>query len=218
MILELKAVQARALVRLAFTEGGKVARLTDLKPKLTPKDRQKLVQARLLETGKGPKGAKSLELTEAGWRWVSENLSRPMPKGSELLGDVLRYVDRFLKSNEAALVDLVSARNIRPGRQPENGLPGGAANFRQDAFKQLLLKESLGLNNGRANQRVRLSDLRPRLGFVPREVVDGALFELQNEGAIVLYPIDYAPDITAADEEACVRVGGEPRHILYVQR
>jgi hypothetical protein len=140
-----------------------------------------------------------------------------MPRGSELLSDVLRYVDCFLKANNAALVDLISTRNIRSGPTAEL-VAGASTSIPEDGIKQLVLQESLALNEGRANERVRLSELRMRLSAVPRHAVDSALFELQDTGSIVLYPLDYLPDITAADEKACVRVGGEPRHILYVRK
>jgi hypothetical protein len=210
--MKLKPVHARALVRLAFSEGGRVDRLKDLKLELKKKDRQELVQAKLLETGRA-RGSQWLELTESGWRWVSENLRHQMPRGSGLLSDVLGYIDRFLKANNGALADLIGARNIRT-----NPTAAGPTGIPEEGIKQLILQESLALNGGRANERVRLSQLRMRLSVVPRHSVDRALFELQDAGLIVLYPLDYLPDITAEDEGACVRVGGEPRHILYVRK
>lgn len=67
-----------------------------------------------------------------------------------------------------------------------------------------------------AGKAVDLKEIRPILGGT-REEQDAALIAAQRAGRIVLYRNDDTPSITAADHEAALLVGGQPRHLLYVK-
>ena len=202
MAFDLKPTQARALLRLAFTPGGMVERADDLKPKLDTAERRTLEQYGLVATRK--KRSVQIELTEQGWGWLSRNLSHQMPKGSELLADVLKTLDGYLRASQTSLAEFLRYQSEKPPEKPSPDL------------REPILREALAINGGR-HERVRLSDLRARLAGIPRPDVDRALLELQSEGRITLFPIDLPSDRRPADLEASIQVAGEERHILYVR-
>jgi len=211
--MELKDFQARALIGLAFRVGGRVEKLSELKPKLELSHRQRLLQEKLVEVSKGPRGAKSMELTETGWRWVSENLQHSMPKGSEILADVLKSVSQFLAANDIGFGDFVSAQKVL---NTQRYTDAERSQYSLE-ISDLVLSHIHQLTGGSSGERVRLADLKSRLGDVPKKVFDRALLDLQNSDSIALGSLDFKPDIRQEDEEAAVMVGGEARHILYLR-
>jgi hypothetical protein len=75
----------------------------------------------------------------------------------------------------------------------------------------------LGLGGGRSKQRVRLAELRLRLPEVSRPELDAVLLLLQSERQLVLYRLDNPAELRPADHEAALLVGGNPRHLVYME-
>lgn len=65
------------------------------------------------------------------------------------------------------------------------------------------------------NERIRLADVRAKLGDMPREQQDAMLKQMQRDGELVLYRNDNPRDLNAADKESAMDVGGHPRHLVY---
>jgi hypothetical protein len=84
------------------------------------------------------------------------------------------------------------------------------------ALEDRIRKVYLDATGGVWNQRVRLSDLRRRLGDVAKEAFDAALLKMQQASQLVLFRLDNQREITDADREAALNVGGEPRHVLHM--
>ena len=58
--------------------------------------------------------------------------------------------------------------------------------------------------------------LRGQLDSVTRDALDAALQKMQRASKLVLFRLDNQREITDADREAALFVGGEPRHLLHM--
>jgi hypothetical protein len=56
------------------------------------------------------------------------------------------------------------------------------------------------------------------LGDVPRETIDRTIIEMVRSGEAVLFRLDNRLELTAADTAAAIIAGGEPQHILWIDR
>ena len=74
----------------------------------------------------------------------------------------------------------------------------------------------LGIS-GKFSTRVRLAALRAALA-VDKVTLDRTLIDMMRRGELALYGLDYRPEITPADEAAELLVGGEAKHIVYMDR
>lgn len=84
-----------------------------------------------------------------------------------------------------------------------------------DDVKQAIQAAYFQLTRGKKLERVLLSDLRPKVGFVEEDVND-ALLQLQDEDKIVLMSMDNHAERTPAVTKAAIVVGGKyPRHLMY---
>jgi hypothetical protein len=63
-----------------------------------------------------------------------------------------------------------------------------------------------------------LSDLRQKLKDIDRPTLDEALKKMQSEEEASLYRLDNQVEIKDADHAAAIYFGGEPRHILWIER
>lgn len=73
-----------------------------------------------------------------------------------------------------------------------------------------VIERYLGTSGGKTEQRVRLSDLRSKLGRYTREEQDAVLLRMQREGKLVLMPLDDPMDVTPADIDAALHLGARP--------
>jgi diguanylate cyclase (GGDEF)-like protein len=100
------------------------------------------------------------------------------------------------------------------GSKPEV-TPPSKAGPNPDAIRQAYL----ALSDGKPNVRVRLADLHKQLPEFSPEEINRVLSELAKDQAAgtVLYSLDDPQGITAADEKASIDVGGEKRHVVYME-
>lgn len=99
-----------------------------------------------------------------------------------------------------------SARPARPAAT-SHGLGG-------DSLEETILDAARRLEPRRFGP-VGLAALREQVG-IPRSDMDRALIDLHTKGRIVLSRNDNTPTVTPQDEVAAVWVGGNPRHLLYL--
>lgn len=191
-----------------------------VRPELKPKERAPLIAAGLLEAERRGQ-ATHLIATDAAWEWASTHLDAelmPSRSASPILHNILTQLGKFLAQKGLALADIVtlaggtasddSAGN--PGQNDEGDTAVGKARTRiRDAV--------LSLGGGRSKQRVRLSALRSRLPEVPRVQLDSLLLKMQSEQQLVLYRLDNPTELGPADEDAALLVGGNPRHLVYLE-
>lgn len=76
----------------------------------------------------------------------------------------------------------------------------------------------LASTGGKFNASGDLASIRKALPDVPRNELDAELLRMQRANEGVLYPNDNKPSLTQADRDAAIRVGGEPAHILWIER
>ena len=171
-----------------------------------------------------------MTVTKAGLAWAEENLAA-VPAKSQVAAPILQA---WL----ARLSILLQARDIPVaeflGRQgdvgPEPGIERATIttvaappdrstlNGDYDALRARIRQAYLELTGGRVNARVLLSDLRRKLKDVDRRALDEALKKMQSEEEASLYQLDNRVELTDADRAAAIYFGGEPRHILWIER
>jgi hypothetical protein len=199
--------QALALWGMIFgdTQEQREPSYSGLRKRLPKKERDQLVGAGLLETVKRGLSHHVLP-TDAAWAWAAEHYADPLSEsklGAEVLERVLRRLGPFLAGHSTALAEFA--------QRAASGGPKATARL-DERIKAICLDLA-----GGTRRRVRLLALRERLADVPRPDLDVTLLEMQRAGRLVLYPIDDPLDITPADESAALRIGGNPRHILYLE-
>lgn len=228
--------QALCIFGMLFgrTEDEREPMQSKVKPELKPKDRRPLVEAGLLEAQKRG-NATHLVPTDAAWAWAGAHLDAPLmesKQASRVLHNVLGLLRTFLEQREAALADLALAAAQPDERSTgtdaatsRTALPAGnealRAGVNAEGSGQPLperIRQTLWeLAGGRTKARVRLAELRERLGGVPRQELDSLLLEMQDNGRLVLYPLDNPVELTAADRGAALLVGQNPRHLVYLE-
>ena len=87
-----------------------------------------------------------------------------------------------------------------------------------DRSRARIRQAYLELTGGRLNARALLSDLREMLKDIDRLALDEALKQMQYEEEASLYQLDNQVEVTDADRAAAIYFGGEPRHILWIER
>ncbi|MFE5566242.1 hypothetical protein ACFQ68_14750 [Amycolatopsis japonica] len=145
------------------------------------------------------------ELTERGWAWCQDELSReapPLPRTSlgSALYVVLGGLGRHLRREKLRLADLF---------MPEVDLTVEEIESRiRIAYRKL---------SDAPRDWVGLVDLRPMLGEASSMDVDAVLKELSRSGQIRLIPESNRKTLTAAAHAAAVRIGGEDNHLLSIE-
>lgn len=164
--------------------------------------RQKLIDERKDKTfGDHGKSLTRLSLTEAGWAWCEQNLGRDIQKNSKaaaILQLLLGHLKMRLRAQGQSFGQFIC--------QP------------QDPVSLVKIAVQSQTHN-RTDVRVRLSDLRPVVAELTKDQVDDALLQLEQQGYLVLFPIDEPLDVKPADDVAALRTrGGAVRHVLYLRR
>jgi hypothetical protein len=229
--------QALCLIGMLFgqNEQEREPLQSRVRPELSPEDRTALVQAGLLETERRGRGIHLLA-TDAAWKWASEHLDMVLPlspAAGPILANVLSTLGQFLDRRGLVLADLVLQGAQPVSSPPVSSAPvSSAARFSpipprppktidiEQASAEVrgrICNTLLGLAGGRSRRRVRLAELRDRLPEVPRRELDALLLELQSEQQLVLYRLDNPAELAQADHEAALLVGGNPRHLVYME-
>jgi hypothetical protein len=102
----------------------------------------------------------------------------------------------------------------RPPQPPPP--PAPAADYA--ALRPRIRQAYLDLTGGRLNARALLADIRAKLADVDRATLDDALKRMQREEEASLYQLDNKAEVTNADRAAAIYFGGDPRHILWIER
>ncbi len=178
----------------------------DLKPEPSKADRDALVRDGLVAvTRVGPKRRVFLEVTDKGWQWAGEHLDAPLPAnspaGSKILEAWLTHLKGFLAAHRFVLADVFGAQS--PSTDGD--------------LWTRLRAAYLEATGGKLNARALLKDIRAKLN-IDRQTFDTALKAFQAEAKLQLYPSDNRLELTEADKAAAVMIGGEPRHILWIEQ
>jgi hypothetical protein len=182
---------------------------------LEGKERRKLNDLKLVESEKEGR-AFVHELSDAGWRWCTDELSAG-PEGRSTSVERSHYLvfamfARCLATARLTLADLVSAAPDKPA---------GGKHVRRDAAagdgdmtaRVTAAYRALAAAPG---DFVSLRDLRERLADIPRPALDGALAAMFSAQRVNLVPQDNQQALTAADRASALRLGGEYKHLMSV--
>lgn len=147
------------------------------------------------------------QLTDSGWAWCEQEIGagtppppRPLSTLCSALYVVLGGFDGFLRSRKLRLADVFTPDTTGP-------VPVDLEERIRVAYRELV-KEPRGW--------VGLVDLRPKLG-APAAEVDAVLKELSRAGKVHLVPEANRKALTAADNEAAIRIGGEENHLISIE-
>jgi hypothetical protein len=224
--------QALLLWALLAREGA-AAFQSDLAPEPDKADRDALEKAGLIKCeARGRNRRIWIEVTEQGWDWAGRNLGAALPAnssaGSQILQQWLTRIQAFMDARKLALADILAperaaeAQPTQPASQPASrpapAVQPPCANGDFAATRKRIRKAYLDLTGGRFNTRALLSELRPKLEDIERATLDEALKRMQREEEASLYQLDNRIEITEADRAAAIYFGGEPRHILWIER
>jgi hypothetical protein len=196
---------------------------SELKPQPDKDDRQSLEKAGLIKCEKRGRYLRYwLEVTEKGWAWAADHLNHDLPTGSPagtlILQAWLTRIKAYMRASNVPLAEILRPQS--PRRQGTGDIvsdrPIGPSEY--DRLQSRIRQAYLAVTGDRINTRARLYDVRERLNDVDPTVLDEALKKMQREQQISLYPLDNKSEITDADRKAAIYFGGEPRHILWIER
>lgn len=205
------------LTLLTLTDGG--ALQADISPEPTPRLRKPLEDRGLIRTSRRGR-SNWIEVTDKGWDWASTHLSAVLPENAPGAGAVLHRwlvrLEAFMAARGLTLADVLApAENAAPTAAPT---PIPAPAFAGPGDLPARVRAAyLAVTGGRLATRALLKDLRSRLAEVPREMLDETLKQMQRDQAAILYRLDNAVELTAADHAAALHIAGEPRHILWIK-
>jgi hypothetical protein len=194
----------------------------DLKPTPTKADRDALEKDGLITCDKRGRNRRIwIEVTDRGWEWAGEHLNARLPAksyaGSKILEAWLTRLKTFMRAHDFALADILSTPDkFRAGEQPPDIPATPTLDYAQ--VRERIRRAYLDVTGGRLNARALLRDIRDRCKDVDHTVLDETLRRMQVEQEASLYQLDNRAEITDADRAAAIHFGGEPRHILWIER
>jgi hypothetical protein len=221
---------------LAEGRGNEVARAALEKKGMLPdedkKAREGLKARKLLEVEKDTPGKRGvwMTVTEAGWVWAEENLAAPLPRSqaaAPILQAWMRRLSIFLNDDNASLSRFFGRHRASSpeASDPHPQVDNAASHSQQQplaptsgALRARIREVYLELTGGRLNTRALLSDVREKLKDIDRPTLDEALKQMQQDEDASLYQLDNQVELTDADRAAAIYFGGEPRHILWIER
>jgi len=198
--------QVFLVLQMFFGTNGKERerRFGDVKPAI----RQALIEQKILRVDTRGR-AKYLLLGDEANEFVMKHLGAPVPArayAGKVLEAVLGKVREFLQTEGHSLEEMFG-RSSAPVLHPPPGVSDPV---------QAVREAYLGLTRGEKRCRVRLADLRAKVG-VPRPVLDATLLAMQNDRQLVLYKLDNPAEVSDADRESAVYIVDEPRHVVYLE-
>ncbi len=217
MVENISPKQALFLWNLILTSGGEDegVKWGDTKPRLTPAERQALVDADYVEVTKRGAG-KMLTTTERAWSWAEKAdpvvlLKSRSALGATVLEALLNRLLPLLRQREIGLSELF------PREEAPKSAAAASASSSPQSLPERIEATCLSLTSGARQTRVKLLDLRRGLPDVPRPALDRALLELQRKKKLVLYREDNSAALRTEDRDAALLVGNEPRHLVLLE-
>jgi hypothetical protein len=209
----LSPTQRLVLFKLLFT--GKTPLQSEIKPKLMPKQRTELESLGLIRLESRARGrGKQVSLTDKAWEWASENLESDLivPKHAtpalEALEAVLGRLSSFLRERSLTLPDFFHASTQAEQRSA----------LSQPSVEDQIREAYLTLSAGRFSQMVRLADLKQALPEIAPQAIDQALLAMQKKGDVSLQTIESMRQTTEADRRAAIRIQGQDRNLVYLEK
>jgi hypothetical protein len=195
----------------------------ELRPEPDKADRETLEKAGLIKSEKRGRYRQIwIEVTEKGWAWAADHLNDDLPTGSpagsSILQAWLKRLKAYMRARNVALYEILGPQRVR--KEGSEGIDIGDATRASDydALHVRIRQAYFAATGDRINTRARLCHIREKLKDIDRAALDEALKRMQDEQKASLYPLDNKAEITEADRNAAIYFGGEPRHILWIER
>ncbi len=183
--------------------------------RLTGKERRKLNELKLVESEK-PGRWFVHELSDAGWRWCTEEFAAgPEGRPTSLersLYLVLGVFERYMTAARLSLADVATldlkARPAGRHKRRDTGEGDGDLTVRVEHVYRTLAP-------GRG-EFIKLREVRERLADIPRPALDAALAAMFTARRANLIPQSDQRALTAADRDSALRIGGEHKHLISI--
>jgi len=212
-----------------LVEGGVAYRPELQRRKLLPSNEKQISQGLqraglLIRENRAGQGAGLwLEVTDQGWATALDHFDTELPD-SKLAAKVLRAwlikLQAFARAKDLPLAELLAPSSpiVSPDPPISDTVHSGSGQDSPD-LRARIRAAYLEVTGGAFGARALLSDLRARLPEVPRATLDAALLQLhRNEDGTQLMRLDNPREITAAVQAARLDFGGEPLHLLWIER
>lgn len=184
--------------------------MSQLKPGITPTERNKLVDAGLIRLEKRGR-ASYVVLEDKAWDWAaarlqSDNFAVKFPSQATTaiptFQVLLEKLGIFLRSRHISLAEFLDPPSTLKDDSPEERLRQAYADISQ-------------ASSGFA---VRLAKLRQRLSTMPAAQLDEVLLTMQQGGILSLMPMEDPEEIGSEDEAAAIDMGdGDKRYFVYIK-
>jgi hypothetical protein len=146
------------------------------------------------------------ELTDAGWRWCTDELTAPRHAAAKSIESalyaVLAVFGRYMQATGLSLADVVKASQEFPPAPQE---PADVEARILSAYHALAAEPA---------QFVKLTELRSRLADLPHADIDAVLGQMYRSQRINLIPQSSPRALSAEDREAAIRIGGQDKHLI----
>ena len=231
--------KAEQLLMWGLFAAGGARLLKDIVPKPAGGAHNALARRGFLDNAKHGQ-TRRLELTDKGWRWITD--SEPFPIGAgetrvtaerRLLQSLTRSIKRNAASQGMELSNLfrvevpaaaeaveTERKTKRASRAKTPKIPAAEAPAADAAAKYDIAAEIRDACRNLAGhpQRdgVRLSALRNKLGHVARADLDAALLAMREAGQANLMNLDNPRDI-AAEKGAELQAGSQLFHVIWIE-
>jgi hypothetical protein len=163
------------------------------------------------------------ELTDEGWAWCWLEMSQSAPdrsdSGTRSLYTVLEALRRYLEHADLKLSDVFGFQTVRGDElieAPSNTqlLDAGVSDEPLDTQ----IRAAYWKLAAEPGDWVSLTQVRQLLGNVAKGDVDEVLRRIECEPDVHLVPETAQLNLTPADRAAAVRIGGQNKHLLRVDR
>ncbi len=195
----------------------------ELKPEPDKADRGALEKAGLIKCERRGRYRRIwIEVTERGWAWATDHLNNDLPTGSPAGSSILQAwltrLKAYMQARNVALAEVLGPQRARNDGSEGIAVGDATQTSDYDSLRARIRQAYFAVTGDRINTRARLCDIREKLNDIDRAALDDALKRMQREQQASLYPLDNKSEITDADRNAAIYFGGEPRHILWIER
>jgi hypothetical protein len=189
-----------------------------LMPAVKKADRDALVKARLIRTGKVGRGV-YLWVEDAGWAWAGTHLGVALPPSQLALQQMLARLGEHLERTGAPLAEFIGSKPAEVAAPvAEKAKPARTRKAPAQDPRGAILAAYSEITGGRRGCSVRFAELRARLAKVDRAAFDAALTAMHLEGgAARLMRIEDSHALTEADRQAALPFKGDVFHALWIE-
>jgi hypothetical protein len=196
--------QAVLLVLMAECRPVPNPELKTLGPELKKSHRDRLRRLNLIEVTAG--SPMVLDLTDDGWAVCRSLIGADPPPGvrgqGRVLYTLLKSLGRYFERCELVPADVFAAPV-----ESDTGAHDVPGRIRQ-VYNSRVRRPGGWLG---------LAALRDGLADVPRDDLDAALVALYQQPGVSLIPEENQKALTAADDAAAVRIGGQRKHLIAIE-